>query len=115
MVVLEGRPGIRKRAVHSVAGRAVPNQQGTVLNPPGPTPETASGRGRTHVERRELSSYRLSVVGLLERDDQIATLVRLFEDVGEAGRLVLIAGEAGAGKSVLLLQFVTKDIGTASV
>ncbi|MEY2434033.1 MAG: hypothetical protein QOC92_3758 [Acidimicrobiaceae bacterium] len=55
------------------------------------------------------------MVGLLERDDQIATLVRLFDDVGEAGRLVLIGGEAGAGKSALVQEFVTGHVDQASV
>ena len=55
------------------------------------------------------------MVGLLERDNQVAILVRRLNEVGEAGRLVLIAGEAGAGKSALVQQFVSEHVDRASV
>lgn len=43
---------------------------------------------------------------LLERDEQLATLGSLLVDAeGGAGRLVLLAGDAGSGKSALLTQF----------
>jgi DNA-binding CsgD family transcriptional regulator len=46
------------------------------------------------------------VRGLLERSDDLATLRGWFDDARRgSGRLVLVAGEAGAGKSVLVQAF----------
>jgi len=43
---------------------------------------------------------------LLERDARLAALTTwLDESLAGAGRLVLVGGEAGAGKSVLLREF----------
>jgi ATP/maltotriose-dependent transcriptional regulator MalT len=44
---------------------------------------------------------------LLERGEQLATLVDRFDRAGEAGRLVVITGEAGAGKTALVQELVT--------
>lgn len=42
---------------------------------------------------------------LVERAEQLTALVDQLEQVGDAGRLVLISGEAGAGKSALISTF----------
>jgi hypothetical protein len=43
---------------------------------------------------------------LLERDQQLETLASLFRDAqAGSGRLALVAGDAGSGKSVLLRRF----------
>lgn len=55
-------------------------------------------------------SYRWEPVGLLERDEHLATLVDRFERAGEAGRLVLVAGEAGAGKTALVDEFRARHL-----
>jgi ATP/maltotriose-dependent transcriptional regulator MalT len=49
-------------------------------------------------------------VGLLERDEQLATLVDRFGRVDGAGHLVLLSGEAGAGKSALVKEFVEQHV-----
>ena len=54
--------------------------------------------------------YRWTKVGLLERDEQLAILLDRFEQVGEAGRLVLVSGEAGAGKSALVQEFASRHL-----
>ncbi|MEY2470098.1 MAG: hypothetical protein QOF21_2796, partial [Actinomycetota bacterium] len=45
-------------------------------------------------------------MALVERSEQLETLTGLLERAGEAGQLVLIAGEAGAGKSALVQEFI---------
>jgi ATP/maltotriose-dependent transcriptional regulator MalT len=50
----------------------------------------------------------LPAVQLLERASHLATLADRFGRVGERGRLVLIAGEAGSGKSALVEAFVAE-------
>lgn len=46
------------------------------------------------------------VVGLLDRDAQLTTLRRLFDDAARgSGRLIFVAAEAGAGKSLLVQTF----------
>src|SRR4051794_13081294 len=52
---------------------------------------------------------------LLERTEQLSVLDREFAQVGRAGRLVLISGEPGAGKSALVHEFVTHHVGDAEV
>lgn len=52
-----------------------------------------------------LGSYCPEAVGLLEREDHLATLVDRFEQARDAGRLVLVAGEAGSGKTALVQEF----------
>ncbi len=54
--------------------------------------------------------YRWTAVSLLERDEQLAILLDRFEQVGEAGRLVLISGEAGAGKSAVVQEFTDRHL-----
>jgi DNA-binding CsgD family transcriptional regulator/tetratricopeptide (TPR) repeat protein len=44
---------------------------------------------------------------LLERGEQLATLVDRYDRAGDAGRLVVVTGEAGAGKTALVQEFVT--------
>src|SRR4051812_15995271 len=48
--------------------------------------------------------YRLVSVGLLERDEHLAVLLDRLERAKDAGRLVFIRGEAGAGKSALVQE-----------
>jgi DNA-binding CsgD family transcriptional regulator len=79
-----------------------------VLNTPGSTPATTSIPA-AFVERISPPSYRWWTVGLLERAAQLATLADLLERVDDAGRLVLIAGEAGAGKSALVEAFIAEQ------
>jgi DNA-binding CsgD family transcriptional regulator len=46
------------------------------------------------------------VVGLLDRDAQLATLRSLFDEAASgSGRLIFVAAEAGAGKSLLVQTF----------
>ena len=72
-----------------------------MLTPPsgraeGPHPAVEPGGGLP---------YRWVPVGLLERDEQLQVLTDLLEQAAEEGRLVLISGEAGAGKSALIEEF----------
>jgi AAA ATPase domain len=47
---------------------------------------------------------------LLEREQQLATLGRCFGDVRDGhGRLVLVSGEAGIGKTTLVRRFCEAD------
>jgi DNA-binding CsgD family transcriptional regulator/tetratricopeptide (TPR) repeat protein len=53
---------------------------------------------------------------LLERQDQLAELTRLLHESGTgAGKIALIGGEAGAGKSALVEQFSSQSARTARV
>jgi DNA-binding CsgD family transcriptional regulator/tetratricopeptide (TPR) repeat protein len=52
---------------------------------------------------------------LLERGEQLATLADRFDRAGEAGRLVVVTGEAGAGKTALVQEFVTTHAAAAGV
>ena len=47
-------------------------------------------------------------MALLERTAHLAKLTELIDGVGEAGRLVLISGEAGAGKTALVEAFIAE-------
>ena len=50
--------------------------------------------------------------GLLERKEAIATLVEAFASARRrAGRLVLVSGEAGVGKSALVSAFCSDVVG----
>lgn len=49
-------------------------------------------------------------MALLERAEQLAILVDQFRQAGDAGRLVLISGEAGAGKSSLVTEFLEQGV-----
>src|ERR1700727_2821302 len=49
-----------------------------------------------------------SAMHLVEREQQLATLAQSFSEArAGAGKLILIAGEAGLGKSSLVEQFVS--------
>ena len=61
---------------------------------------TAAGAGPT-VESGPAPFYRWVAVGLLERDEQMAILVDRLDELSDGGRLVLISGEAGDGKTAL--------------
>jgi DNA-binding CsgD family transcriptional regulator/tetratricopeptide (TPR) repeat protein len=53
---------------------------------------------------------------LLERQTQLAELTRLLHEAGTgAGKIALVAGEAGAGKSALVEQFSRQSARTARV
>jgi ATP/maltotriose-dependent transcriptional regulator MalT len=54
-------------------------------------------------------------VELLERAGHLATLVDRFAHVADGGHLVLISGEAGAGKSALVEELVRRHGDSASV
>ena len=56
------------------------------------------------VEHEGLPSYPWEAVGLLERGGQIETLVAQLELAREAGRLVLVEGDAGVGKTTLVQE-----------
>jgi DNA-binding CsgD family transcriptional regulator/tetratricopeptide (TPR) repeat protein len=50
---------------------------------------------------------------LLERAEQLATLADQLAQAGRGGRFVLVSGEAGAGKSALIREFVAQHAGDA--
>ena len=52
---------------------------------------------------------------LLEREPQLAAFAELLSEVraGSAGRLLLVGGEAGAGKTAMLERFC-HDVGSSS-
>ena len=54
--------------------------------------------------------YRWVPVALLERDQQLGVLAGLVGHAVEAGCLVLISGEAGAGKSALVEEFCRRHL-----
>ncbi|MDE3133427.1 MAG: AAA family ATPase [Acidobacteriota bacterium] len=55
---------------------------------------------------RDQGSAHMFGVGLLEREEQLTTLERCFGDVHAGhGRLVLVSGEAGIGKTTLVRRF----------
>jgi len=56
------------------------------------------------------SPYRWDSVGLLEREDQLATLAGTLAEARDAGRLVLVAGEAGAGKTALVEELRARHL-----
>ncbi len=59
---------------------------------------------------RDQSSARAMGESLLEREQQLATLGRCFGDVRAGhGRLVLVSGEAGIGKTTLVSRFCEMD------
>lgn len=43
---------------------------------------------------------------LVERDDLLAALARLYAEAATDGRLALVSGEAGAGKTALVEAFL---------
>jgi ATP/maltotriose-dependent transcriptional regulator MalT len=54
-------------------------------------------------------------VHLLERDEQVRTVVDRFAGIDAGGHLVLVSGEAGAGKSALVQELVEHHLGGADV
>lgn len=74
-----------------------------------------SGQPGARVEPGPARSYRWDAVGLLERNQELATLAAQLDQVSVAGRLVLITGEAGAGKSALVQEFCRQHAGHGRV
>ena len=66
-------------------------------------------------EAGDRSSPTLVPVELLERGDQLATLVDQLGQIDRSGRLVLITGEAGVGKSALVRAFLDQAEGDGDV
>jgi DNA-binding CsgD family transcriptional regulator len=62
-----------------------------------------------------MSTYRWVPVGLLERDDQLAVLADQLQAAADNGRLVLVSGEAGVGKTALIEEFRRRHLTTARV
>lgn len=54
-------------------------------------------------------------MNLLERDEQVGVIVERFRQLDRRGHLVLISGEPGAGKSVLVQEVVERHLGAAQV
>ena len=54
-------------------------------------------------------------VGLLERAEQVTTIAERFARLDRSGHLVLISGEAGAGKSALVQEVIDHHVGGAEV
>ena len=74
--------------------------------------ERRAPRGRGH-HRSVVVALRL--MGLLERDDQIAVVVDRFAGLDRNGHLVLVSGEAGAGKSALVQELLDHHLTGAQV
>jgi ATP/maltotriose-dependent transcriptional regulator MalT len=54
-------------------------------------------------------------VNLLERDEHVRSVVDRFGRLDDGGHLVLVSGEAGAGKSALVQELVERHLGGAEV
>ncbi|MEO7429315.1 MAG: AAA family ATPase, partial [Acidimicrobiales bacterium] len=54
-------------------------------------------------------------MNLLERGDQVATVLERFAQLDRSGHLVLISGEPGAGKSALVRELLDHHLGSAQV
>jgi predicted ATPase len=54
-------------------------------------------------------------VSLLERDEQVRAVLDRFGRLDDGGHLVLLSGEAGAGKSALVQELVERHLGGAEV
>ncbi|HEX2850683.1 MAG TPA: AAA family ATPase [Acidimicrobiales bacterium] len=54
-------------------------------------------------------------MGLLERDEHLAVLLDRFRELDAGGRLVLVSGEAGAGKTSLIEEFRRRHLQEARV
>jgi predicted ATPase len=52
---------------------------------------------------------------LWERSDALSLLGDLLQESGRGGRIALVAGEAGIGKSALVTEFVRRCGSTARV
>ena len=65
---------------------------------------------------RDQGSAQLGGAGLLEREEQLTALHRCLRDARAGrGRLVLVAGEAGIGKTTLVHHFCQSDAAAGSV
>ena len=77
------------------------------------------GRGPRRAPRRpgrhEPSVVTCPDVVLLERDEQVAAVLARFRGLDEGGHLVLISGEAGAGKTALVEEMLDRHLGAAQV
>lgn len=54
-------------------------------------------------------------MNLLERDEQVRTIVDRYQRLDGGGHLVLISGEAGAGKSAIVQELVERHLGGSEV
>ena len=65
---------------------------------------------------RDQGSAQLGGAGLLEREEQVTALHRCLRDARAGrGRLILVAGEAGIGKTTLVHHFCQSDAAAGSV
>src|SRR3712207_1763039 len=79
---------------------------GPLLSARCPAPVPGTGDPRRAVAAAPGREHDAGVAGLLERDDASAVLDRALADaLSGRGRVVLVAGEAGVGKTSLVRSF----------
>src|SRR5438445_617805 len=109
-----GCPGKRNRS-REASGRphcgGVDAKDGVPFPDGGAAPTSYNGNMTAGANR----PYRWVPVGLLERDEQLATLLDRFNRVDKTGQLVLVSGEAGAGKTALVQAFTERHLGDRRV